>query len=633
MIKTFNFTYVLLLVFCLSSFNSYSQDRYAAIDQSLKQLSAESTGLNEKVELSVDNVTLEQFIRGLAIAHNLNVSVDAGLKSTVVNNFSNVTVRQVLLFLCKQYKLDIEFIGSIMSFSKYVPPPLEPKAYQSKKLKIDYDDQTGFLSIDLRKDSLDKVAREITKTSFKNVVLAPDLEGKMVSAFIQNRPFDNTLDKLAFANNLLVTKTEDNFYLIEKKDAQRSTAPTRRPVRGKAGRNAAGRLEIKIDGDELITVNAIDVAIADVIKDVSSALFKNHFLFSQPKGNTTLYIENVTYEDFLNYLLNGSNFTFKLEDDVYLIGERKLEGLRTTELVQLQYRTVESVKDVIPPELKQDVNVQEFTDLNSLILSGSHPRINEIKAFIDQIDKIVPVIMIEVLIVDAKKYSYVKTGINMGTGTPPATNQTILPGLDYTLSTKYINNLINSFNGFGFLNIGKVTPDFYISLSALEDAGIIDVQSTPKLSTLNGNEATLSIGETEYYLETTNNVIGSQNPQNIITQHYKSIKADLSITIKPIVSGDDQVTLDINVKQSNFKEKEAEFAPRGQESKSFKSVIRVKNEEMVLLGGLESKTKTNTGTGTPVLSRIPIIKWFFSSKTRNKENRKLNIFIKPTIIY
>jgi len=626
-------TLLFCFAFCLFQLAIIAQDRFIIIEQSLNELVQESPGLNEKVELSVSNVGVQEFIRGLAIAHNLNISVDPGLRGSVVNNFSNVSVSEVLLFLCKQHDLDIEFIGSIMYFSKHIAPKPEPAVYVPKKVKIHYDAKTDFLSIDFRKDSLEIVAREITKISFKNVVLAPDLEGKLVSVFIQNRPFDNTLDKMAFANNLVITKTEDNFYLIEKKETASIRTTGRRPITKRIGRKGGGQLDIKVVDGEFLNVNAFDVPIADVIATVSSELFVNYFLFSEPKGNTTLFIENATYEEFLNYLLNGSNFTFKKQENVYLIGERKLEGLRTTEIVQLQHRTVESLIKYIPPELKQDVNIQEFTDLNSLILSGSHPKINEIKQFLKDIDKIVPVILIEVLIVDAKKFSFIKTGINIGTGTPPNSTQSILPGLDYTFSTQTINNLINSFNGFGIFNLGKVTPNFYISLSALEDAGIIEISSTPKLSTLNGKEATLSIGETEYYLETTNNVIGTQNPQNIITQSYKSLSADLTITIKPIVSGDDQVTLDISVKQSNFKEKQAEFAPRGQETKSFKSVIRVKNEEMVLLGGLESQTRTNTGTGTPVLSRIPIIKWFFSSKTRNKDNRKLNIFIKPTIIY
>ena len=110
------------------------------------------------------------------------------------------------------------------------------------------------------------------------------------------------------------------------------------------------------------------------------------------------------------------------------------------------------------------------------------------------------------------------------------------------------------------------------------------------------------------------------------------MEANLSVKIKPIVSGDDQITLDIEVKQEDFTDQIKEFAPFNKESREFKSLIRVKNQEMILLGGLEQNTNRDTGSGVPLLSRIPILKWFFSSKTKERTKSKLNIFIKPTII-
>lgn len=54
---------------------------------------------------------------------------------------------------------------------------------------------------------------------------------------------------------------------------------------------------------------------------------------------------------------------------------------------------------------------------------------------------------------------------------------------------------------------------------------------------------------------------------------------------------------------------------------------------MILLGGLDELKKENSGTGTPLLSRIPVIKWFFSSRKKGKSTSKLHIFIKPTVVY
>src|SRR6185436_14496622 len=122
-------------------------------------------------------------------------------------------------------------------------------------------------------------------------------------------------------------------------------------------------------------------------------------------------------------------------------------------------------------------------------------------------------------------------------------------------SSSSINNLINGINGLGIVNLGKVTPNFYLKLKALEQQGVLKLKSTPKLATLNGHEAKLSIGRTEYYLEIQSSVVGIQTPFPVQSQQYKSVSADLSLTINPIVSGDEQITLDIMVKQSNFTER------------------------------------------------------------------------------
>ncbi|MBL4653532.1 MAG: hypothetical protein JKY53_11840 [Flavobacteriales bacterium] len=91
--------------------------------------------------------------------------------------------------------------------------------------------------------------------------------------------------------------------------------------------------------------------------------------------------------------------------------------------------------------------------------------------------------------------------------------------------------------------------------------------------------------------------------------------------------------MEITVERSDFKPSPGENAPRGSTTISFESMIRVRNGETILLGGLEVKSKSNSGSGLPVLSRIPVLKWFFSNRTRATQDAKLHILITPTIIY
>ncbi|MBK7816346.1 MAG: hypothetical protein IPJ60_01615 [Sphingobacteriaceae bacterium] len=151
----------------------------------------------------------------IGLSNNLNVNVDPGLDIKLTNNFSKVTAKEVFLFLCKRYDLDIQFMGPIMTFVKFTPAVVEKKII-TKKLNIQYEKSLDLLSYDLNNDTLGNVAKEITKQSGKNIIYSPDLMNKTVSGFMQGATFNSALEKLAFANDMKVTKTDDDFYVFEK---------------------------------------------------------------------------------------------------------------------------------------------------------------------------------------------------------------------------------------------------------------------------------------------------------------------------------------------------------------------------------------------------------------------------------
>ena len=152
---------------------------------------------------------------------------------------------------------------------------------------------------------------------------------------------------------------------------------------------------------------------------------------------------------------------------------------------------------------------------------------------------------------------------------------------------------------------------------------------------MNGHTAKLSIGETTYYQEQQlsfqpiNQNTGFQQTSRV----WKNLDANLSVTIKPFVSADEYVTLTITVKQEDFGGRVDPMAPPNLTNQNFESVIRVKNGEVILLGGLEKKSVNDSGKGTPLLSRIPVLKWFFSSRKKVREKSKLHIIVRPVVTY
>ena len=621
--------YIIFFIF-IFSLRYNAQDRFDILEQKLIEVGKVSPGINDKVDLSINGVSIQEFIRAVGFQNNLNVNIDPTIDIKIVNSFSKVSAQEVFLFLCKTYNLDINFVGPILSFIKYTPPLTIPKIVE-KKINATYEKTSDLLSFDFNNDTLSTAAKYLTKLSCKNIIFSSDLTGKLVSCFVQNSSFNSALEKLAFSNDMKLSITPDKFYVFEKKVllTERNN-PNFSITNNTPNRNITVR-------DGLISADVQNMPILDLLNSVSKDLNQNYFLFSELKGNTTVKLNDASYDDFLKLLFNGTDFTFKKEGEIYLFGDRNLEGLRQSKLIILKNRTIDKVIDFIPFDLKKGVDIKTFVDLNGLIVSGSQPRINEIETFLRQIDLVVPMIHIEVIIAEVRKSNSISTGISAGIGAKPAaaTSGSLIPQINLSLNANSINNLISGINGLGIINLGNVTPNFYLTLSALEQQGALKLRSTPQMATLNGHEAKLKVGSTVYYLEVQNNVINSGNTNPTVTQsqQYKDLSADLLITINPQVSGDEQITMSIGVTQSSFTERISQTAPPGKLNRDFQSLIRVKNGEMIMLGGLEESSNSNSGSGLPLISRVPILKWIFGNRTKSKSENKLTIFIKPTIIY
>ena len=624
--------------------------RFINIEKELQQRAKSLAGLNNPVNISVNHSPLQEIIRAIAIENNLNVSVDVRINEQPSYNFANATVAEVFSFLCKEHDLYLNYTGNIIAFKRFVAPEKELPPAVAKSINLSLNKATSLINADLKQDTLYNVIRKLSQLSGKNIQLDDQLHQQLTTMVIVNQDLKSVIDRLAGENE--VEKVTDGFYKITKIESgstssnesngqsrgRNSTRNNRGNSRsGSSSNRSGGSADIVVEKqDSTMTLSAYDSPLKDIVEQLSEAAGVDFFLFKEPKGNLTLNITGAKYEEILAYVLNTSDFTYKYVDGIYVIGERKEESLRFTTIHQLQFRTVEDVVNVIPSEIKKNVEVKEFAELNSIVLSGAQPQIMEIINFLTLIDKVVPVVLIEVMIVDINKSHTISTGLKIGRdATQTSTGSFGVTGEGRTqavLNSDLLNTIVNSISNLGIFNLGVVGSGFYVEMSALEENGSLKLHSTPKLATLNGHEAKLTVGETKYYAVDQTNVIGAQSPQVVQTKTYNSVNADLAVTIKPMVSGNDQITLEITVSQSTFGVQEGDAPPEFQ-TREFQSLIRMKNQEMVILGGLEQNKNSKSASGVPFLARIPIIKWFFSSTNKEKEESKLTIFIRPTIIY
>lgn len=681
-----------VLYFSPFTFGQIEDDRIQEIQKKLDRLSTSVPGLTKKIDFSLNNTELPVFIRAIAAEQELNISIAIDLNQIKVSqNFSNAIVQNVFLYLCKEYHLTLDVLGSIISFKRYKKP------FITRDISAKYDRDKDLFSVDLLNDTLFVAFKKITNLTGKNLVFSPEIENQKISSYIKDKAFESALDKIAFANNLSVTKTTDNYYLFESASApnQKGIADTRRQKPARY-RNSNFYFKIQDTIKQLIDVDFENVSIASIIKDIGHDLNINMFTSSplSSAGKATVKATLIPYDVLLTNILENTTFSYKKINDIYYFGDKEQFSLNSSVAIPLLHRSIEimnspvqsnrnssfnssneyrnnnnnnnnsfnqetgnfnnsnsnlnnrstfqgysskseAILDLIPKRITEGLEITTDVEQNAFLVNGNAQKIAAFKKFLKTIDKPVPIILIEVMILEVSNSNLVTSGLDLGIGETPTTDSgSLFSGTDLTLGSTSINKIIGGFNGFGSLNIGKVVPNFYARIKALETNGAINIRSTPKLSTLNGHQATLSRGERSYYTVTRKDVIGSQNPQTTEIKNYFPIDADLSIGIRPLVSGDGNITLNINVLQSDFNgERIDPEAPPGINSREFTSTIRVNDKDVVILGGIEETSKNNTGSGVPFLARVPIIKWFFSKRTRTASKSKLSVLIKSTIIY
>lgn len=603
---------------------AHGQERLEEVRAKLKQLIIADTAYLAEVDLSVGNMPIGDLLRNVAKASQVSIGYK-GDNSLMVNcNLNRARITDLLFFLCRQYDLDIDVVGNIASVHPYAPPPAGPNVF--------FDQERTLLSYELSQTPLSEVARLLADVSGINLVLPSQLGSKSVSGYAVRLPVVEAIAALASGNDLIATQTGDKLWRFEPLPVNPDGSTTqswahRRPIDGE---------QLVVDSLGRFTVQIQQGGIYDILCALCERLDLNYYFISPIDGQTSLFLKQVELNTLLKVLFTGTAYSYYEEEGIYMFGASREEVLASVRVVPLENRTVNKLVDIIPADLKQGVQVQPFDELNSLILSGDQRKVARVEHFIKSIDRTVPLITIEVLIVDATRTRKNEQGISLGVrDTPTATTGSLLgEGLNMELGANAINSLINSFNGFGSINLGKVNANFYANLKLMEANGDIEMQSTPKLSTLNGHQAELTSGERRHYKEVQESLMGSQNPIQTSSYQWKSIDANLELKIVPHVSANGEITMAIEISQTEFSQQpKDDETPLGTSTRSFKSEIRVQNEDMVLLGGIERNERNKSASGLPFAARVPVLKWLFGQSIDNDQTHKLNIFIKPTVTY
>lgn len=414
---------------------------------------------------------------------------------------------------------------------------------------------------------------------------------------------------------------------------------------------------------QLVSFDFKDADVRDVLRILADISGFNLIIHSGVRGNLTLRLANVPWDQAMDIVLEEKGLGAILEGNILKIApvnilsarqrqrlnaaasRESTEPLETKQLL-INYATAGELVPLIDSRLSSRGSLRVDTRTNSILLTDTSGRIESVEELIATLDIPEPQVLIESRIVQATLDFTRELGVQWGlnyrasaaTGNPTGAvfPSDVQVGGVQSGSPDAFGNLGNDFivdfpaatgQGAGTavgLILGSLTGayDLDIRLSALETRGDGRILSSPKILTLNNQSASITQGVSIPFLS-----VSSAGTQT------QFVDASLTLDVTPQVTNDDNILMEISV-QDNAPDPATTGAggqPGIRTNEADTNVIAA-DGETVVIGGIFTRQASENFGGVPWFSRLPLFGMFFRNTQTVDQRRELLVFITPRII-
>jgi len=414
-----------------------------------------------------------------------------------------------------------------------------------------------------------------------------------------------------------------------------------------------------------------------VLRAMAKAVGLNLLVKNELQGNISVDFKGVPWDKAftgllrtygLSYVWEGNiirvmtidDFAQDLKQKVQLRDIQSVEPLLEPVVIGIDYadptKLAETLQNFITKDkdgkVRGSVKVDEHS--NSLVISAIHDDLKKMLPIIEKLDKPTPQILIKANIVETTKIVARDLGIMWGGsasttlhgseslsltggGTRSSSTSPITPtangaigiggeGLGINFPASNLTSTAASSLGLTFGTIGGNLLE--VQLQALQTASLLNVLSSPSITTLDNQKAFTENGERVPYVTVQSTGI-STTPT--YTTNFVDVLMRLEIT-PHVIDGK-------NLKMTIFVQKDDIDTTREDIlgdpyiiKKQTQTVLIVKDGETIVISGLTKRTKSDSGNGVPWLEDIPVLGWAFKSNSKSDEKDEVLIFITPHIL-
>jgi general secretion pathway protein D len=180
------------------------------------------------------------------------------------------------------------------------------------------------------------------------------------------------------------------------------------------------------------------------------------------------------------------------------------------------------------------------------------------------------------------------------------------------------------------------TGDAVLRLRTRLSEGSGRVVTAPTLRTLNNTPAMVSAFTTDYILSAQTQV--TQGVLNTVVNPLP-IQVGTFLTVNPRINGDGYITMGLSPNVAGITGTRSVALSNNVTSdlpiitqQSVSAVVRIKNRDTIVIGGMNTESVNTTVNRVPVLADLPILGQFFRRTAKGKTSSELLIFVTPTII-
>jgi general secretion pathway protein D len=279
---------------------------------------------------------------------------------------------------------------------------------------------------------------------------------------------------------------------------------------------------------------------------------------------------------------------------------------------------------------RQQVSIEASESANALVLTGSPALLTQLADVVAQLDIRRAQVLVEAVIVEVGEELAQNLGVewrsslSLGDGLEGATNfgltRAVPAGADP------ITGVIGKGLTLGFYRNGSLRA----LLNAFASDANTNVLSTPSLMTLDNQQAEIIVGS-NIPIITGQSTGGSSSTNDPFTTFERQ---DIGVTLKltPQINEGDSITLQVLQTVESVSPSTEITTDVVTNKRSISTKVLVKDDAILVLGGLISTENTDTVSKVPLLGDLPLAGALFRSTSTKQVRRNLMVFIHPVIV-